>query len=367
MPCSAPSRTPLLVGEVDYRLPEHRRAVFLDFYDFHLRYRSHPGCVYYLIPYLRGRLKWSDEETLWFAFLNGNTQNPVTSLLLHRASSGGADVDGLLSFYDANYDRLAFDTDRRYHKKHLRTAVSGYLSLTGGPGGQAPFWATVASEGFGTVWEACRAIPTFGRLSAFSYAEYLRVCRLDFDCDRLFLEDIPGSRSHRNGLCIVLGLDHLDWHDSNPDFDGQYSRDVLAGLELEGATLLADARARNAGEPWERDVSYFTLESTLCTYKGWHRINRRYPNVYNDMLYDRIRAAERAFPEADLKVFWDARFACLPEHLRLESSPHDPGLCPEKQNHYRLTGEPIMMSREFPRYANGFEEAVAAGGFGVCR
>lgn len=351
---------------VDWRLPEHRREAFLDFYAYHLKHRAHPGAVYYVLPYLRDLYGWTDEEALWFAFLNGNTQNPVTSLLLHNASARGRAIDSMLDWYRKNYPRLAFDTDRRYHKKSLTVAVEGYLTMTGPR--QAPFWATVARAGFDAVWARCNAIPTFGRLSAFSYAEYLRVMGLDFDCDHLFLEDMAGSRSHRNGLCIVLGLDHLDWHSSNPGFDGTYSADVLAGLELEGRLLLRDMRARAVGEPWERDVSYFTLESTLCTYKGWHRPNRRYPNVYNDMLYDRIRAAQDAFPDENFDAFWAARAACLPARLRLEDSPGDPGLCREKQNHYRLTGEPIMMAADYPgKYENAFEDAVAAGGFGVCR
>ena len=45
----------------DWRLPEHRREVFLDFYEFHLRYRSHPGGVYYIMPYLKDRFGWSEE------------------------------------------------------------------------------------------------------------------------------------------------------------------------------------------------------------------------------------------------------------------------------------------------------------------
>lgn len=35
----------------------------------------------------------------------------------------------------------------------------------------------------------------------------------------------------------------------------------------------------------------FTLESALCTYKSWHRPNRRYVNVYSDMLHGRIDEA----------------------------------------------------------------------------
>jgi hypothetical protein len=358
----------LALEKVDYRLPEYRRDVFHDFYEFHLRHRAHPGCVYYLMPYLRETYDWDDEEAQWFAFLNGNTQNPITSLLLHRQSPRGlADHGRMLAWYHENYARLAFDTDRRYHKRSLEAAVDGYGKLVGRYGGQRRLWDSQAALGWDRLWMVATSIPTFGRLSAFSYLEYVRIMGVDLDCDDLMLEDRPGSRSHRNGLCIVAGLDRYDWHDSNPDFDGLYPADLLGYLAGEASLLLSEARERAAGKDWAGDVSYLTLESTLCTYKGWHRPNRRYPNVYNDMLYNRILAAQAAFPEANLDVFWEARAACLPAYLRLEDMPGDPGLAPVKQNHYRETGEVIVLGREYDRYWSSFDAAVDAGELGTFR
>jgi len=357
-----------LEGGSDFRRPELRREVFLRFYDFHLRYRSHPGGVYYLLPYLRDRFGWDTEQTLWFAFLNGNTQHPVTSLLLHRVAPTPADAGALLGWFQANYGQLAFDTDRRYWKRALPAAVAGYLRALGRDT-QADYWAKAATGGFAGVWTAATSILTFGRLSAFSYAEYLRIAGVEFDCDTLMLDDRQGSRSHRNGLCIVLGLDELDWHASNPGFDGHYSPALLEQLTAEADGLLADARARAwvLDTDYQRDVSLFTLESALCTYKSWHRPNRRYPGVYNDMLHDRIVAAQQRWPSADLDVFWDARAAALPPWMRLEDTPGDPGCVPAKQNHYRRTGQLVTMGRDDPVFYSDFDRAVDAGLFGRCR
>lgn len=337
---------------LDFRLPEYRHAVFLDFYEFHLRYRAHPGCVYYLMPYLSERYSWTREQALWFAFLNGNTQNPVTSLILFRRAPGAQHADTLLNFYDEHYARLEFDTDRRYHKKHFAAAVRSYVDMVGED--QWPFWTRKAGHGFSRMWRTARSIATFGRLSAFSYLEYVRIMGVDFDCDDLMLGDMDGSRSHRNGICLVMGLDQYDWHKSNPLFDGRYPPELIPQLEREGASLLAHMKERAAGKDYERDVSYFTLESALCTYKSWHRPNRRYPNVYNDMLYNRIRKNQQTWPEEDLQVFWDARAAYLPAYLRLEENPRDLGLHPTKQNHYRTTGQVIMMHRDYPYYENDY-------------
>jgi hypothetical protein len=341
----------------DYRQPEHRRQTFLHFYEFHLTHRSHPGAVYYLMPYLRDRLGWDEEQALWFAFLNGNTQHPATSLILHRRFPTIAQAAELCQWFDAHRPELEFDTDRRHHRKALPQAVAGYAELVRGAGSQRALWHGAAEGGFSGVWDVATAIPTFGRLSAFSFSEYLAIMGVPVECDTLFMDDIPGSRSHRNGLAIVLGRDDLDWHPSNPGFAG-YDDDTIDMLTEEGEKLLAEAREK-IDHP---DVGYFTMESALCTYKSWHRPNRRYPNVYNDLLFDRLRKAERRHRLEDFDVLWEARRACLPPYLRLEDVPHDPGCVPAKQNYYREHGCPVMMHRAWPRlYSNPFNLAIDTG------
>jgi hypothetical protein len=98
------------------------------------------------------------------------------------------------------------------------------------------------------------------------------------------------------------------------------------------------------------------MESTFCTFKSFHRKNRRYPNVYNDMFYRRLKDSERAFPEEDYSLLWEARKAYLPAALRLEDTPGDPGLCPEKQNHYRNTGQVVMLDHDWPCFKNDFNK-----------
>jgi hypothetical protein len=112
------------------------------------------------------------------------------------------------------------------------------------------------------------------------------------------------------------------------------------------------------------DAGLLTFESALCTYKSWHKPNRRYPNVYADLLYDRIRWAERRWgPRFD--VLWECRNRCLPAPLRLEDNPADPGLSAAKQNHYLQTGQVVMMQHEWACFANDFALAVEAGGYGL--
>lgn len=354
---------------LDFRLPQYRREVFLRFYQFHLEHRSHPGGVYFAMPWLIEQHKLDKEQKLWLAFINGNTQNIVTTWIIFKRFSKQPsttfEVSKFNTWFKENYTKLAWDTDRRYHKKDFCKSVECYRILTWG--GQRSYFDSMCGVGedqqhknFENIWKALRSdFYTFGRLSSFSYAEYLRIVGLPIDCSTLFLDDMAGSKSHRNGLSKVLGRDDLDWH-KDCGFDGKYAEGEISWLKDEAQDLLLDARTRaykNKKVP-AKDVGYFTLESAFCTYKSWHRKNRRYANIYMDMMYERITKAEGNWGEKEVAQFWDCREDCLPDHLRLECCPNDPGLCPEKQNYYRETGSPIMMSKRWPEFDNAFDRRI---------
>jgi Amino acid:DNA transferase len=348
---------------LDFRLPQYRREVFLRFYQFHLEHRAHPGGVYFAIPWVIQTHKLDEEQKFWLAFLNGNTQNIITTwLVFKRFPTLQSAGKKLKVWFGENYSKLEWDTDRRYHKKDFLASVECYRKLTSDR--QVSYFRSLEgatpADTFESVWKALRNdFYTFGRLSSFSYSEYLRIIGYEIECNTLFLHDLEGSKSHRNGLAKVLGRDDRDWHKSGT-FDGKYPEGEIEWLEKEADILLAEAKARfkSSKKVPVRDVGFFTLESTFCTYKSWHRKNRRYPNCYSDMMYNRIRRAERFWDKKEIEQFWTCRADCLPEHLLLECCPNDPGLCSEKQNHYRETGQPIMMSKRFPEFDNPFDRRV---------
>jgi hypothetical protein len=355
---------------LDFRLPQYRREVFLRFFSFHLRYGSHPGCVYFLMPYLAARCGWTMEEKLWFAYINGCTQHPPTSYMIWRRFPDvhTLNEDLFADWFNSVFGRLGWDTDRRHQKAQFLACVSNYREQLAGRS-QEDFFESLGSddpyEYFRSAWEVVRGtFLSFGRLSAFSYLEYLRVMGIELDCGDLFLEDMSGSKSHRNGLAKVLGRDDLDWHHSGT-FTGSYSPGQVEWLKAEAELLLHEAKARHVDDPWARAVSYFTMESALCTYKSWHRPNRRYPNVYVDMLYLRLKQAEQNWPDEDFSIFWDARRDLLPSYLLLEDNPQDVGVKALKQNWYRETGEVLGMARDDPVFECGYEAACLSGDTGV--
>ena len=234
---------------MDFRKKEYRREVFLRFHEFHTKHGTHPGCVYFIFPFFVRRYQWDVGQRLWFAFINGHTQNAVTSKIIFDEFPDLATLNlkRLNSWFSEHWGRLAFDTDRRYAKKDFVTAVAEYKYLSGTS--QAGYISRFTQgndpyANFRAAWSEVRAkFRTFGRLSAFCYLEFLRVFEIGkIDCDRLFLEDGRGSRSHRNGLVLVLGRDELQWHRSNPSFSGEYSSETISWLNREGARLLAEAK-----------------------------------------------------------------------------------------------------------------------------
>ena len=73
------------------------------------------------------------------------------------------------------------------------------------------------------------------------------------------------------------------------------------------------------------------------------------------MFYKRIKYAESQHGNK-FDLFWQMRKDCLPKHLRLEDNPKDVGLNKIKQNHYRNTGQVIMMHHEYDCFKNDYND-----------
>lgn len=348
----------------DFRKPEHRIEVFLRFAEWSHRYRSFPGGVHYVLPYVAEKMELDLEQRHWLAWLNANTQNPVTSLLLLQQAPHLHDWPRAVTFWRENYKALDWDTDRRYHKARFEDALKGYAQAVSCGCTLPQYRYFRVGYEWQAWWDRASALPTMGRLSTWSYLEYLRILLGSSavpDADTLMLEDIPGSRSHRNGLCLVMGDRDLivDKQLGVPEVtDKVYTPEVLEYLGAAAHQLYEHVQLRWPG------ADRLSLESALCTYKSWHKPNRRYPGVYNDMLYSRLTAAENRWGHR-FDIIWEARRAALPARLLLEEQPYDPGLCPAKQNWYLQTGEIINMTEDWPCFQNGFEKMIAAQEFGL--
>lgn len=348
-------------NHIDWRLPGARREAFGRFYDFHLATRAHPGMVYSFLPAIAQEFELDADERAWLVWLNGNTQNAVTSLLLLEQARSHRDWRKAVDFWNENFTSLEWDTDRRHQKSKFGEATEKWVSQAGEHPSRG--WEAAGLVGWGAVWSHAVSQPYMGRLSAWSMSEYARIlfgADVVPDAEDFMFRDHRGSNSHRNGLHVVLGHDATYWK-AGQDTD-KYLPDEE--MEDEADALLREALDRNAGKPWFQDVSRLTMESAFCTYKSWHKPNRRYPGVYADMMYLRIRKAEARFGRT-FPLLWGTRLRDLPDYLRLEDNPTDPGLSRVKQNHYLETGEIPVLGRYYDDMElSTFDLMVDLGSFG---
>lgn len=355
----------------DWRLGEHRREAFQRSYTFALETQSFPGMVYSMLPAIADAFGLDADGRAWLAWLNGNTQNVVTSMILLEQAPRWQDWEKAVAFFGEHFKALEFDTDRRHQKTKFPEAtkrwIAGLMDEAESPASAWEFDSGKAAFGYAMQQ------PFMGRISAWSYLEFVRILlpRVP-DVDAWYLQE-SSSRSHRNALCLLSGYDEA-WGWDGEQSEIPFMLDLLPDLHDLAESLLREAEDRNGQLAdvgadqlqWQAhpDVSRLTLESALCTFKSWHKPDRRYPGVYADMMYQRIKKAEARLG-SPLDLLWGIRRDTLPGYLRLEDNPYDPGLVGVKQNWYRETGEILYLHTLFPDMEpSGFELNVDAGAYG---
>lgn len=364
----------------DWRDPALRRELFQRSYTFSLETGTFPGMVYPMLPAIAEAFDLDEDGRAWLAWLNGNTQNVVTSMLLLEQAPQWTDWQKAVDFFSTNFKALEWDTDRRHQKAKFGEATEQWVfGLADSGTSPADAWAAaVGTDDCGEcAFRYAMSQPYMGRISAWSYMEFARIL-LPFipDVDGWYLGE-SSSRSHRNALCLLAGYDDA-WGWDREQAEMPMILGIMDDLHDLAEDLLEEAQGRNLvsspgvsgpepDPPTHPHVSRLTLESALCTFKSWHKPDRRYPNVYADMMYQRIKKAEARLGRS-LDLLWDIRRETLPEYLRLEDNPGDPGLAAVKQNWYRETGEIHYLHHIFPDMEpSGFERAVCEGEYGKRR
>jgi len=299
---------------IDYRSPENRLEYFKALYAMNLEYKAHPGLVYLYLPALKEYYDWTDEQALWFATLNGHTQNPITSLKILEfipaiPESNEEWKKAHIKFND-DWATLSFDSDRNKQKKDTLKGLYSYTQLVKEHGSQVKLWSDADYE---SLWAKANSIVSFGRLSTFSYLEYVKINGFGADCTTLMFNDFDGSRSHRNGMLFLTALDHLVFDKRQPNsHSGKYDafEDMCEYLETKASQIIKEMKPNP-------DLGRFTFESCLCQFKNGF-FSRRYPGVYADMGLDRIKWYDSRGFERLTEPFKAIRAQYLPDWLREE-------------------------------------------------
>jgi hypothetical protein len=305
----------------DYRTKEDRVTYFDALYRSSLEHGVLPGLVYLYFPALKHMLSWDEETCLWFAFLNGMTQNPLTSLRLFEQlpamPAGEPELIKFSAWFDAHWSTLQYDTDRRYQKKDTVTAIASYCRAA--DDFQRSQVAMLDNHrSWSDLWDfVTTRFKSFGRLAAFSYLEYLQIFGHGLPCTSLMFDDKSGSKSHRNGMLFLMGLDD-QVHDKRAGngFDGNYDNfsKMCEWLEVQAVAKITMFKKDNPGI---KHVARETFESNCCQFKNSF-FGRRYMGVYADMAYERlVWYHANVGKDRNFKLILQARES-LPDWLREE-------------------------------------------------
>lgn len=344
----------------DYRLPENRLEVFKDFYWLHSKYGIHPGLVYLYLPILTKDM--TQEQKYWVAFLEGCTQNPNTVYAILKYFPDRPyteeEVKMFEEFHNYVYDKLDYDTDRIHHKGQLVKQLIKYNEIVG-PSSVDMFERQLYSEDpkqwFTNVFEfILNKVWGFGRMSAWSYTEFIKICcNLKYEFCNYYMTDHDSSMSMRNGLLLLYGYDDLHIWKELPNNPKTHSKELMEWAEQEVRALEQYLKTQYT----DIEVKAETLESILCAFKNMIR-GRRYPNIYTDMSYDRIKKAESLWGnQIDFSIFWKIRETYLPKELLKEfnyngyiNDTEEKGVHKGKQMYFRETGQPLFLDLFFDKY-----------------
>jgi len=335
---------------LDLRLPALRRETFLRLYEFNTVHRLHDGCDYFIIPAVRDQRGYDDDSWAWWLWLQGQTGNAATTMVIHDRFPRHADADAACAWVDANHERLEWVYTRRHQRAKFAVSTLEYADLVRLRGSAAELFNVGTWE---ELWEIVIGIPGMGRPSAWAYLEHLYIGRVhDLDAPDLMLERHKGSAIHRDGLCLVTGNDAYVWRTGGERFEGQYTPELIEYLRSEAALLLVEGQGRMLNN---REVTNLSLESALVDFEAMSqpsKFRHHYPGVHADVLHDKIIKAQRAHPDVDLSPLWVARASYLPEWLRAEARPPTKAKAaadPEKGRLYSRTGRmPDDFAQQFP-------------------
>jgi hypothetical protein len=292
---------------------KERREQFIRWYAWSLQYKDCDPAVW-MTNYLHQRYEHNDEERLWFAWLYGNTYQLPTAWVLKNEFPDYelATLDRITWWNSNNYKRLRYQTDTKWNKGHLPSMFASYKKFVGNKTQRETFeqyYGDNENETFDNLWRVINDnFFKFGRYSSWFYIQHLRhTAGIHCEPTSLMLSDYSGSRSHRNGLLLALGMDDK--------YDTKLSGAEYQNLEAIAGDILTEMKDRFPNLISE--IDFFTMETALCSFKKIFREHHgRYLGYYLDRQSEEIMKAETdGWSGIDWNVLWQAREETLDVRL----------------------------------------------------
>jgi hypothetical protein len=291
-------------------LQKQRRKDFINWYKWSLSIKDCDPAIF-MTNYLFKRFEHNTEQRLWIAWIYGTTYYfPTTWVIWNEFPDMElVGIERLREWNNNNYKRLRYQTDTKWNKGHLPAQFESYKQWVGDKTQREAFQEFIASGSpklsFNLLWDEVKSkFHKFGRYSTWFYLQTLKqCCDLPIEPSSLMLEDFDGSRSHRNGLCMALGLD--DWYDQ------KLTIEQLAYLDAQSYLILEEVKKEFP------NTDYFDMETCLCSFKKLFRVKHgRYLGYYLDRQAEEIKQCESdGWYGIDWQPMWDARKEILNSKL----------------------------------------------------
>lgn len=264
----------------------------------------------FMTNYLFRRFEHNKEQKLWIAWIYGTTYYFPTSWVIWNEFPDMELVgsERLRQWNNDNYKRLRYQTDTKWNKGHLPEQFESYKNWVGEQSQQeafAPFLQGSSSENFNQLWEEVKnKFHKFGRYSTWFYLQTLKqCCGMSIEPSSLMLDDHDGSRSHRNGLLLSLGLD--EWYDQ------KLTPSQLNYIDGQAYYIFQEVKQEFP------NTDYFDMETCLCSFKKLFRKSKgRYLGYYLDRQAEEIQKCEKdGWFGIDWQPLWDSRIETLDKKL----------------------------------------------------
>jgi len=264
----------------------------------------------FMTNYLFRRFEHNKEQKLWIAWIYGTTYYlPTTWVIWNEFPDFElVGIERLREWNNNNYKRLRYQTDTKWNKGHLPAQFDSYKQWVGDkPQREAfqPFLTGSPRENFEQLWpEVKNKFHKFGRYSSWFYLQTLKqCCDMPIEPTSLMLDDHDGSRSHRNGLLLALGLD--EWYDQ------KLTPSQLNYIDGQAYYILQEVKQEFP------NTDYFDMETCLCSFKKLFRKTRgRYLGYYLDRQAEEIRQCEKdGWFGIDWQPLWNSRTETIDNKL----------------------------------------------------
>lgn len=308
-----------------------KKELFKDWYKWSIHFKDCDPAIW-MANYIFKRFEFNKEQRYWLIWLYGNTYNYPTAFILWNEFPDYelVTVDRLTKWNNENYKRLRYQVDTKYNKGHLPAMYESYYTIMGYHTQSKVFdFYTCYDEkkNFDELWNLfTKKQYKFGRYTTWFYLQALKhCCNVPIETSSLMLRDYEGSRSHRNGLVLALGLN--DWVDT------KLTENEYNWLEGVAGNLLHEMKQEMPEH--KNDIDLFTMETCLCSFKKIFRErNGRYLGYYLDRQSEEINQVEHdGWYGIDWNVLWQARKETLDKKLSMRSK-----IDKSKMSYYLKTG-----------------------------